>query len=217
MSHEIRWVFDQANSGPAVRSRYSFAVILALLSLGLAACGDGGEAEPTVPGQQSPSAEGTPLGEPTISGNLFEFQEKGYSVRFPEGWTPQPNFLPGPGLTIDAFFAPEEVQGIQPNIAVSCETLPEETTLRAYFDSKLDVVRQVVGVEPETGSRQAGGQEGLWSRFAREEAEPSLEKIEVVFITERCGWSIAMTVPLGGETDYQDVFDEFVDSFRLLP
>lgn len=203
-----------------MRSRYLFAVIVALLSLSLAACGGGDEdeevAEPTVAEQPSPAAT-TPVGTPTIVNNLFEYQDKGYSVRMPEGWSPRPNFLPGPGLSIDAFFAPDEVQGIQPNIAITCEVLPQEMTLREYFDVKVDRVRQVVQVEPEVGSREVADQEALWSRFAREDADPPLEKTEVVFMTERCAWSIAMTVPLDGETDYQDVLDEFVGSFRLLP
>jgi hypothetical protein len=211
----------KARKGSAVRNRYSFAVILVLLGLGLAACGggdgDGEEAAPTPAGQPSPAAAETPAAEPTITGNLLEFQDRGYSVEFPEGWTPRPNFLPGPSLTIDAFFGPEEIQGIQPNIAISCEKLPEDTTLQEYFDSKVDIVRQVAEVEPEVGSSEVNGQEGLWSRFEREEADPPLAKTEIVFLTERCGWSIAMTVPLGGATDYQEIFDEFVDSFRLLP
>jgi hypothetical protein len=215
-----------------VISRYLLATTLAILSIGLASCGGGGEegqlAEPgaTEPGATEPGATEQPtvaalptivLGTPTITGNLFEFEDKGYSVRFPEGWTPEPNFLPGPQLAVDAFFAPDEVQGMQPNIAVTCETLPEGMDLKEYFDRMVDVVRQIALVEPEVSSREVSGQEALVSSFTREDTKPPLKKIEVFFVTERCGWSVALTSPLGGENGYEALFDEFLDSFKLLP
>ena len=205
-------------------SRYSLAAILALLALGLAACGGGdeevaepGTVEPGIAEQPTAAAPPAPVATPKISGNLLESEEKGYSVRFPEGWTPVPNYLPVPGSSVDAFFAPEEVRGIQPNIAITCETLKAGVPLREYFDGKMDIVRQVAQVEPEVSSREVGGQEALVSHFAREDSGPSLERTEVVFVTETCGWSIALTMPLGEETSYEGVFDEFLDSFRLLP
>jgi hypothetical protein len=207
-----------------VTSRYFVAAILAILSLGLAACGGGDEegevAEPTAAGtveQPTPAPVPTLASTPTITGNLFEFAERGYSVEFPEGWTPAPNFLPGPDFSVDAFFAPEEVGGIQPNISVTCAAVPEGMGLQEYFDGKMDVVRQVTQLEPDVSSREVSGQEALVSHYAREEGEPPLEKTEAVFISERCGWSIAITVPLGGGTEYQGLFEDFLDSFTLLP
>lgn len=201
--------------------RYPLAATLALLFLSLTACGGGaGDEEVAEPGtttQPTSPAAAAPTKTPTITDNLFEFPDKGYSVRFPEGWTPVPNFLPGPGFSIDAFFAPEEIAGIQPNIAVGCEEVQEDATLREYFDNKVDVVRQVTQVEPEVSSREVSGQEALMYRFAREEMEPPLEKTEVIFITERCGWNIALTVPYGDRANYYGLFDEFLESFRLLP
>ncbi len=208
-------------------SRYLLAAILSIVSIGLASCGGGGEggqvaepgtAEPGATEQATVAASPTiVLGTPTITDNLFEFKEKGYSVRFPEGWTPEPNFLPAPGFSVDAFFAPDEIGGIRPNIAVTCQTLPEGVTLKEYFDGKLDIVRQVTLLEPEVSSRKVSGQDALVSHYEREETDQPLQKTEVVFINERCGWSIALTVPLSAPTDYQDVFNEFLDSFRLLP
>lgn len=207
-----------------MRSRYSLAGIVAILALGLAACGGGNgddEApEPTATtATEQPTVEAppTPLSTPTITGNLFEYEEKGYSVRFPEGWTPQPNFLPAPDISVDAFFAPEEVGGIQPNIAVTCEAVPEDVTLQEYFDGKVDIVRQVAKLEPEVSSREVSGHEALVSSYERKESEPPLRKTEVIFLTERCGFGIALTVPAGGGGAYQEQFDEFLGSFNVLP
>jgi hypothetical protein len=204
-------------------SRYLVAAVLVLLSLGLAACGgDGaGEEEAADSGiTEVPTAaavQPTPESEAKITGNLFEYEARGYSVSFPTGWTPEANFLPGPDFSVDAFFAPEEIRGIQPNIAVTCEAVPAGMTLQEYFDTKVDVVRQVTGAEPEVRSRTVGGQEAMVSRYERTAADQSIAKTDVVLLTERCGWDIALTAPLPEEANYVQLFDGFLDSFQFLP
>jgi hypothetical protein len=194
-------------------TRYSLLALLAFLSVALAACGGDGEEA----GQPTTAAQGTPMSTPIISDSQFEFPDKGYSVRFPEGWTPVANFLPGPDFSIDAFFAPEEVNGLQPNIAVNCERLPEGMKLDEYFDAKVDVVKQVIRVEPEVGSREVGGEDAKFYRFARQDTDPPIEKTEVFLVTEKCGWDIALTAPYDNPASYEKLFEEFLDSFRLLP
>ena len=201
--------------------RYSLAAILTFLSLTLAACAGGGKevAEPTTAAQPTSAATPTPMNTPTITDNLFEFKDKGYSVRFPQGWTPLPNYLPGPDFSIDAFFAPQEEQiaEVQPNIAVTCETLPEGMTLKDYFDREVEIVKQVTKVEPETSSREVSGQEALQLRYARETTAMPLEKTEVLFVTDRCGWNISLTAPFSNSASYHEPFEQFVNSFLLLP
>jgi len=201
--------------------RYPLAAILALLLLSLTACGGGtGDEEAAEPGttpQPTSPAVATPMSTPIITDNLLEFPDKGYSVRFPEGWTPLPDFLPGPGFSVDAFFGPEEIEGVKPNISVTCEEIPEGMSEKEYVDNKVDVVRQITQVEPEVSSRQVGGREAVMYRITREDTEPPVEKTEVIFATEACGWGIALTVPLSDRTSYYDIYDKFLESFRLLP
>ena len=209
-------------------SRHSLTAIVILLALGLAACGGEGENNGVaVPGTISPevgqptaAAEATattPAGGFTIIGDLFESQTKGYGVRFPEGWTADADYLAGTGFSVDAFFAPEEVGGVRPNVAVTCETLSEAMELRAYLDKKIEVAARTAQVEPEISSLQVAGQEALMSRFTREAAEVPLVRNEVVFFSDRCAWSVALTAPLGEETDYEELFRSILESFRLLP
>jgi len=201
-------------------TRYLLTAVLASVTLALAACGGGGEeaAQPTAAGQPASVATPTPMNTPTITDNLFEFKDKGYSVRFPEGWTPLPNFLPGPDFSIDAFFAPQEIEGVQPNMAVTCEELPEGMTLEKYFDAEVEVVKQVTKAEPEISSREVDGHEARQLRFTREKniAAP-MEKTQVLFVTERCGWDISLTAPYNDRASYHEPFEQFLDSFRLLP
>jgi hypothetical protein len=193
-------------------TRHTLLVLLAFLSVALAACGGGGEQA----GQPTTAAQDTPTGTPIISDSQFEFPDKGYSVNFPEGWTPVANFIPGPDFSIDAFFAPEEVNGLKPNIAVNCEQLPEGTKLDDYFDAKVNVVKQVIKVEPEVGSRQVNGQDAKFYRFTRQDTDPPIEKTEVFLVTEKCGWDIALTAPYDNPASYEQLFEEFLNSFRLL-
>jgi hypothetical protein len=201
--------------------RCSLVVLFVLLPLSLTACGGGGEeaTQPTAAAQPTSAATPTPMSTPTIVDNLFEFKDKGYSARFPEGWTPLPNFVPGPDFSIDAFFAPQdqEVETVQPNMAVTCETLPKDMTLKDYFDREVQIVKGVTKIDPETSSRKVSGQEALQLRFTRENVDAPLEKTEVMFVTERCGWNISLTAPFSNRDSYHEPFEQFVNSFQLLP
>jgi hypothetical protein len=212
----------------AVTIRHALAAILFFVVLGLAACGGNGEEKVSTPETASPEAGGqptavaqvTPTGPGagyTVSGSFFESQEKGYSVNFPEGWTPDPNFLPGTDFSIDAFFAPEEVGGLKPNLAVTCDALSERTDLKAYFDRKVDIIRQTAQVEPEISSLEVAGQEALMARVERETNKPPLVKTEVVFFGGKCAWIVDLSAPLGGQTDYDALLNSFLQSFSLLP
>jgi len=189
-------------------SRLWLTVILLLCWSSLVACGGGGGDEQ--------GAVGTPADGFTITGSLFESEQNGYQVRFPEAWTPKPNFLPASAMSVDAFFAPDVVDAIQPNIVITREGLPEGMGLQEYFDSKMDIVKKVVQVEPEVSSRQVSGKEALVGHYRRENAEPPLEKVEVYFIADGSGWGISLTMPLGRSADYQGLFEGFLQSFLVL-
>jgi hypothetical protein len=201
--------------------RYSLVALFVLLPLSLTACGGGGEeaAQPTAAAQPTSAATPTPMGTPTITDNLFEFKDKGYSVRFPEGWTPLPDFVPGSDFSIDAFFAPQEqeIENVQPNIGVTRETLSKDMTLKDYFDREVEIVKEVTKVDPETSSRKVSGQEALQLRFTRENVDAPLEKTEVMFVTDRYGWNISLTAPFSNRDSYHELFEQFVNSFQLLP
>ena len=53
--------------------------------------------------------------------------------------------------------------------------------------------------------------------YAPGKKPPLLDKTEALFLTERCIWSIAITVPQGARDNYSALFDEFLASFQLSP
>jgi hypothetical protein len=202
-------------------NRYWVVAILVFGSLALAACGGGGSHEqvatPGITEQPASPVAGTSSQGFTLIDNVFKPADGSYSVQVPEGWTPEANFLPSSGQLVDAFFAPDVIQGVQPNISVTYEDLPEGTALNDYFNQKMDVEKRATQLEPEVSSRQVSGQDALVSLFAREATDSPLEKTEVVFITGNRGWTISLTVPYSEAASYHDLFDEFLASFTVLP
>ncbi len=161
----------------------------------------------------------TPEADPTITDSQFDFPAKGYSVRIPEGWTALPNITGTAALTVDAFFSPpEEQQGdVQPNISVMCEATVEGTTVKAYFEGKRDLMHRVTGVEPEVTETEVSGQPAYAMQYHRELQEPRADYSDVIFMNERCAWTIRLLVPGGQRSKYEATLNDFVASFRLLP
>lgn len=185
-----------------------------ILMLGLAgvlfvavACGGGDENE-TV-------SQVTPLPEPTIVGTEINFPARGYRAEFPEGWTADPNIVRGGNVTYDAFFAPEEIEGVQPNITIAREELPEELDLLSYVDEKVSTIRGL-GSEDVTvsGPVEVAGQEASVVDHVRRD-QVRLDRRDVIFVTEGFGWTISLTVPEGQRDQFLPLLDNVLASFDL--
>jgi hypothetical protein len=190
--------------------------LLVISMLLLSGCGGGGGGTP----QASPTTSGllpTPATTPVISGDLFEYPERGYSVQIPQGWTAEPNFVASPSVQIDVFFGPLE-GSVQPNISVACQPLPQGTTAEKYFQDKMDLIRALAGTEVEAQPVQVSGVDARRATYTSPgQAQAGLDKVEVYFINAHCGWSIALVVPQGQAATYDPVLDAFIGSFKLLP
>jgi hypothetical protein len=201
--------------------RYWQVVVLAVVSFAVSACGGGGEegaATPSVtPGARlTPFVLGTPASTPIITDGKFEFPARGYAVTMPSGWSAHPNLSPGAGLSADGFLAPTEVEGVQPNISVSCESAVAGMSLEDYSKAKLGLVESVSGARPDARSTKVAGQDALEADYSVEDKPPAVDKTIVFFVTDRCGWTITLTVPLGQRAAYRSTLDDFLASFRLL-
>jgi len=208
------------------RNGFTYVLVLASLCVAASACGGGGHEaqgltpQPTiavgVTPQGTPVALPTAVGTPIITDSLFRFPAKGYEVGIPQGWEARPNFLITGAFSSDAFFAPETGAAVQPSIAVTCEPLVEETTLQAYFETRLDLVKRLLKQEPEVRPFQVVGREAFAVQYSLLEDSP-LDRTDIIFLSERCGWTISLTAPFGQRAAYQGIFDQFLASFRLLP
>ena len=210
--------------------RLAFIVtIAAMTGLGAMACGGGGGQAPTpeatlvsgtvVPGTAvvSTVVPNTPFPQPTITGNHVEYPSKGYGVEFPQGWTVDSNVLTYAGVTADAFFAPEEIAGVQPSISVSREDLSEALSPETYQQEKVKTA-QAIGAEglDVQGGTTVAGREASILNYSLTRDSVRLEKRDVIFVGGGHGWVITLTIPAGqGETFYP-LFDAFLGSFELL-
>ena len=195
---------------------YLLALAVAALALAALACeeeGGGVEQAPTPSSRAVP----TPAGTPIITDSQFDFPAKGYRVRIPEGWTPRPNFFLSLDLSTDGFFGPSADGGVQPNIAVTCESVTRGTTLDQYVAGKVNLVQGLSGKSLEPQPRQVAGGGAFVLEYSPQGTPPAVDRTDVIFVTEKCGWTVGLTVPAGQRAAYQTVLDEFLASFRLLP
>ena len=189
-----------------------------------AACGGGGgnQATPSESPSSAPTSEPaavlpTPATTPVISGDLFQYPERGYSVRIPQGWTAEANYLASPYQAIDLFKGPPGA--VQPNISVTCYPLPAGTTPEKFFQDYTDVIAAGAGgVQVQTQPLQVSGVDAQQAVYTvHVDPTTALDKVEVFFMNSRCGWAIALVSPGGQLATFQPVLDQFLASFQLLP
>jgi hypothetical protein len=187
---------------------YLLAGVSLVAALFVSACGDGDqelETPPTIP-----------LGTPVITNGRFEFAARGYSVQIPEGWTSDANAVTGPDFAADVFFAPEETNGVKPNIAVTCYVLEPGPARENYVENRVGLIRDLAKDEPRTSDGELAGLDTLIVEYAPQVTGEDIEKTDVLFVHGRCGWIITLTVSAGQREAYQDIFESFLASYQPL-
>lgn len=185
------------------------AVVPALLAV---ACGGrgGGDETPTVTAR-------TPLPEPTITGNQFVFPERGYSVTIPEGWTTDPNSVVSGPLKVDSFFSSEQVNGVQTNIAVTCEDNPERIGLAEYVDGKLETLRQLDARDLQRlGSLDVSGVQAEMVQYHYVRDDLTIGRVDVMFVGGACAWTVSLTAAPSVVEAGKSTLTTFLSSFELL-
>ena len=204
------------------------ALLLALISLPLSACGDGngdggGSPEPTsVPRTKCKPAEPVTPSTPTdLPPGVAEYQspERGYSVRYPSDWTAEPNQISLANMAGDVFFSATAVGEIKPNLSVACETLLVGTTSEQFLDMKLTVIERLRGQRPSVEATvTVDGKEASLIRYkvtAEQTPEPlTVDKIDIFFADDLGGWTLTLVAPEGMIDTYRPVLDAFVASFH---
>lgn len=199
------------NSGRRVGS--VAAVLLAATFL-LQACGSSGGNDAT--STPSPGAPQPPP-EPTITGNAFVFPARGYAVKIPEGWTADANSITVGPLKVDSFFSSEKVDGVQTNIAVSCETPSTPITTAEYVESRLETARQLDARDlRRLGALDVGGQQAQMIEYTFVRDQVTVNQVDVVFVGGPCAWTVSLTAAPSVVEAGKSTLDEFLRSFELL-
>jgi hypothetical protein len=211
--------------------RRQIAVLLALVTLGslvslsLIACGGGGSDSNPTPADvarttckpPANAAPGTPVDVPQ---GLAEYRspERGYRVQYPSDWQVKPNAVAVGNMTGDAFFSGDTTGKINPNVSVTCETVPIGTTSGDFIDAKRSVILKLIGKLPDIEKMMTvNGDEAASVKYDLQAVQTpetiTMEKVEVYFADDMGGWTITLTAPRGTIDTYRPAFDSLVQSY----
>jgi hypothetical protein len=122
-------------------------------------------------------------------------------------------------ITGDAFFTGDTIGKINPNVSVTCETVPIGTTSGDFIDAKRSVIQRTIGKLPDIEKMLTVNADEAasvaYSLQAVQTPEPIVvDKVEVYFADDMGGWTIALTAPKGNIDTYRPAFDALVQSYR---
>jgi hypothetical protein len=193
----------------AARAAIAAGAVAVLL---LAACSDdddGGDASPTPP---APNV--TPQAPAIIDGQSFISTAAGYAVEFPEGWSPDDNFLYTPDTVTDVFFAPVEGEGAQGNVQIRCDFDDGALAAQEFIDARIAVAEEFAQGDVTQEAATVANEQAVRLTY-RQQANPEvvLQKVDIVMFASGCGWTI--TLAQGEEQDYAAEFEQMLSTFRF--
>ena len=211
--------------------RRHIAVLFALASLGslasllLIACGGAGSDSTPTPADTTrttckPPANAAPGTPADVQQGLAEYHspERGYRVQYPSDWQVKPNAVAVGNMTGDAFFSGDTTGKINPNVSVTCETVPIGTTSGDFIDAKRSVILKLIGKLPDIEKMMTvNGDEAASVKYDLQAVQTpetiTMEKVEVYFADDMGGWTITLTAPRGTIDTYRPAFDSLVQSY----
>jgi hypothetical protein len=202
------------------------------MTAGWGCSGSSGGTPTTTPGSEgvavSPTVRPgpTPFPTPELTGGVYTFPLKGYSIRPPGGWQARPNAVFDPvGNTFasDAFFSPDTIDGVQPNITVQCmKPRSDQASTQAFRDGWRQYVHQIVNEDVTPTEETLAGRQAY--RFSYTQPLPenantneakAVQKLDVLLVEGSCRWMFSLTAPTGS-TSLDDVFGQALASVKFL-
>lgn len=203
------------------------AVLIAAgtLALGAMACGSDDDDAPNNPGTSTPpstsvSGNVTPFPTPLIDGNSIVSDSKGYAATIPTDWRPRINFIQTIDSSVDAFFEPLAPDAkAQANIAITC-TVPGEYEEQERVDLlKTTTARQGLNEDITVGERTIDGEQVTSLSYVNTSQQnpdqPRLAKIDYLFSTSKCDYTITTTSIEEDRARYEAIFTAFLDSMKI--
>lgn len=205
--------------------RAKWAALSLLVAAGLAlltACGGDGDGSADAGDATSTAVALTPgaLPTPAVIDGVLDSAAYGYRARVPDGWTVQSSIVTSELGGGDAFFAPESdnVEGnpVRTNISVLCDRNVTAASLDEFVQQKVEIFESLSreNVIIEDHEPVAGAQAKL-VKYSLSRETYAIEKAQLLFLTEGCGWNVAVTTRIGELDRYLSTFEEFVGSFEV--
>jgi len=182
---------------------------LVLVAVGLGVR-PGGSSEPTT--EKLPIATDAALD----GGREYVSEAKGYSIRFPEGWSPQPSSVDLERTSTDVFFAtPTKGAGIVPTLSITKETLPAGVEVDKYLRGWIDYLTPGSKGVSRPEPLEIGGVQGYlvdYDGFSRHEP---VELTAAVLVKGDAGWEIVLAVPEGKRSEYRPFLASVLNSLTI--
>jgi hypothetical protein len=194
--------------GLALSALLATALFFVVLALGIHWGGDSRPATEKLPDSTDGLLDG---------GNEYRSEAKGYSIRFPEGWSPEPSSVELERTSTDVFFArPSDVEsGIAPTLSITKETLSTgmdvEQYLRRWLDYLVPASRGMSQPEP----LEIGGLRGYLVDYEGFSRQQSVQLTAAVLVKGDAGWEIVLAVPEGRRSEYRPLLAAVLNSLTI--
>ncbi len=208
-----------------------------VLAIAGVACSGGGSskktATPDIVVTEAPQPTAVPT--PVVTGSHVNSSVGiGYEGDIPAGWHLRPNVVTAPNFKVDGYFKtdpdPANPNAPQISIAVGCEP-PDSPpdTLDIVLEKKVKTLTQLrrenvtSGPHASVDGRPASQVDYI---FRLREGTPvpdqppagrnlGISRREVIFVSDACIWSVALSVPNGPLGDDAAVLDQFLTTLKV--
>ena len=198
----------------SVRSRVAVALtVAALIPATFTACNDD-DGDPPAATATAPAAQSTPEDPAIIDGQTFISVASSYRIEFPEGWTPDDNFIYAPTTVTDVFFAPVGNTPVQANVQVRCDRDLGDFTAEEYIAARRQVADGFAITEVTESAATVAGQAAVRLSYQqRPGGETVVDKTDVIFFSNGCGWTLTLTDDT--TEDRSSEFDTMLTTFAF--
>ena len=194
--------------GLVLSSLLASALILVVFALGLRWGGD-----------SRPATEKLPASSDSVLGSTREYRSdvKGYSIRFPDGWSSQPSSVDLERTSTDVFYAmPNDGEpGVAPTLSITKESLPSGMAVNDYLRGWLDYLgagsKDISRPEP----LDIDGMQGYLVDYEGFSRQQSVQLTAAVLVTGDAGWEIVLAVPQGKRSEYRPLLAAVLSSLTI--
>jgi len=174
---------------------------------------------PRLGGDSRPATEKLPPSTDGVLDGASEYQSevKGYSIRFPQGWSPEPSSIDLDRTSTDVFHAvPGDGEpGVAPTLSVTRESLPSGMDVEEYLRGWLDYLSAGSKAISRPEPLEIGGMRGYLVDYEGFSRQQSVQLTAAVLVKGDAGWEIVFAVPAGKRSEYRPLLAAVLSSLTI--
>jgi len=194
--------------GLVLSSLLASALVLVVVALG-----------PRWGGGSPPATEKLPSSVDGVldSANQYQSDVKGYSIRFPQGWSPQPSSIDLERTSTDVFYAvPGDGEpGVAPTLSITRESLPSGVSIDEYLHGWLEYLGAGSKAISRPEPLEIDGMQGYLVDYEGFSRQQSVQLTAAVLVKGDAGWEIVLAVPEGKRSEYRPLLAAVLSSLTV--